>query len=379
MQLDIRTLLLLTAIYGFILGPVMIFLKRTQKYSRGFVQIGIGNIVFAFGYLFFSFNQYLHDFISIVMANVLIFVGLVFLSYGVSSLYNHSKRWYIIDVILMVSLTIFYIYFTLINANVNIRILVVSILEAYYFIRIALLSFSPKESYTKNARYIVGYLFAILATYDLVRFISTLSGSRIDTFLETGFIQALSVIIYQFIPVIVLIGAFWYSNSIIENLLTIKATTDGLTNLMNRNHFIDVAIKLTQKNARWGLAMIDIDHFKRINDRFGHVNGDLALKKVCNILSSFECNNCIIGRYGGEEFLLLKELDVDENWRKTLNILRQRTSEYPIILNEESITLTISIGGMTFSNQSFEKSLIDSVDQSLYKAKASGRNNVIVN
>ena len=170
-----------------------------------------------------------------------------------------------------------------------------------------------------------------------------------------------------------------------ENLdkVSILATTDALTNLYNRRHIMDIfdeMIKKAKENKKHiGIIMLDIDHFKLVNDTLGHQAGDVVLKEVSHILqeNAREVDN--VGRIGGEEFLILcKESDI-----KTLKYIAERLRknvEEKIIQYEENKTtqVKISLGIYSCIPNITKEELIKIADDALYNAKETGRNKVSI-
>ena len=132
--------------------------------------------------------------------------------------------------------------------------------------------------------------------------------------------------------------------------------------------------KLPEQHA---LALIDLDHFKRINDTYGHDAGDHVLKAVANLLQ-VHFNDTLVARFGGEEFCVyLPKIDLN-NAQERLNRFRIALEKMPIQLGEESVKVTCSIGLCNTPTQNIE-TLLSSADKLLYKAKHAGRNQVYLN
>ncbi len=161
------------------------------------------------------------------------------------------------------------------------------------------------------------------------------------------------------------------------------ATTDSLTGLLNRRYFFALAEQrsgLLKKNHKsCAVAMIDIDFFKDINDRFGHQVGDEALKQVANLISQNFNDDAIIGRLGGEEFAVLIPNTDSDAAQVICQKLLQTIEKTKLIVLTELITLTVSIGinDIKLSDSTIEKALFRA-DKALYKAKESGRNKVLI-
>lgn len=162
------------------------------------------------------------------------------------------------------------------------------------------------------------------------------------------------------------------------------ATIDALTGLYNRRAFFELAQREFERSRRYdhllSLLMLDIDHFKQINDTYGHAAGDQVLRVV-----AYECRSLlrtldIIGRYGGEEVIMaLPETD-EENARQVAERLRQHLAQTVISTDSHEVRISVSLGVAT-ANDVAEltlEALINRADQALYGAKQSGRNRVVV-
>ncbi|MBI3037618.1 GGDEF domain-containing protein, partial [bacterium] len=164
------------------------------------------------------------------------------------------------------------------------------------------------------------------------------------------------------------------------------AITDSITKLYVHRYFqlrLDEEVKRSQRyNSTMSLLMCDIDHFKEINDTYGHQQGDLILKEISNILRRDIRVTDIPARYGGEEFvIILPETAMDDAKIVAERIRRDIAKfEFPALAqNQPAIHATISIGVAGFPiNANNKDELIQKADSSMYQAKGSGRNRVIL-
>jgi diguanylate cyclase (GGDEF)-like protein len=157
------------------------------------------------------------------------------------------------------------------------------------------------------------------------------------------------------------------------------ATTDELTGLYNRRHFMELASQEFARAERYdelfSLIMIDIDHFKTLNDTFGHSGGDATLREFGLQLKCFFRKTDIAGRLGGEEFaILIPKLNLEDSYALAERF-RKEIVQSKFIYENQEISFTISLGVATYSSEleSFEQ-LVKLADQGLYKAKDGGRN-----
>lgn len=171
----------------------------------------------------------------------------------------------------------------------------------------------------------------------------------------------------------------------LEQTLNQLASRDSLTQCWNRR-MIDELFDSTLAEARRKetpicVMMVDIDHFKAINDNYGHAIGDTALQHMVAILNQNLREYDQVGRYGGEEFIVvLPTTDRDSAWGIAERV-RSAVEYQPTILKDgREISMTVSIGLALFDPQRDpdRRSLMERADQALYKAKRSGRNRIIV-
>lgn len=162
--------------------------------------------------------------------------------------------------------------------------------------------------------------------------------------------------------------------------LRATAQRDFLTNLFNRRHFFDIAKKLYENYKRENIhiliAMLDIDHFKSINDTYGHAIGDIAIVKLANILIEHTRSTDIVARFGGEEFCILSTFSNATQGQEIYERIRQIVEQSTIQCEQGSFSYTISIGVTQQAGDNLE-AMINEADLLLYKAKNSGRNKVV--
>jgi diguanylate cyclase (GGDEF)-like protein len=159
------------------------------------------------------------------------------------------------------------------------------------------------------------------------------------------------------------------------------AQRDFLTGLYNRRYFTEIAGKCFDKNGQCtyplSLAMIDIDHFKPINDTYGHDTGDKAIQMVASQLRKVLDGNAVTGRWGGEEFIVLLDRPEAEVM-KLLSTIKERLPKQRIVSEgHEPFSLTISVGLYTAKGKMSLDGMITAADALLYKAKKEGRNQIV--
>lgn len=163
--------------------------------------------------------------------------------------------------------------------------------------------------------------------------------------------------------------------------LTLLSTQDSLTGLNNRRYFTQRARAEWQEfkrhNRTFSLLIVDIDFFKKINDKYGHHVGDIVLVKIANILKDNLRESDVIARWGGEEFLiLLPSLNVQEAYW-VAEKLRKNVAEQIIEADPNSVSVTITCGVADIKDYDSVDACIHAVDKKLYAGKESGRNAVV--
>ena len=158
---------------------------------------------------------------------------------------------------------------------------------------------------------------------------------------------------------------------------------DELTKVFNRK-YLDFQIKNMMKesiefNSTFGILFFDIDHFKNVNDTYGHNVGDEVLKMVSSTINSNIRNLDILGRWGGEEFIAIVRVDKIDELKMIAEKLRIKVFESSYLIDSKTkISVSISIGGTLFAKNDDISKLISRADSNMYNSKEKGRNNVTI-
>lgn len=171
------------------------------------------------------------------------------------------------------------------------------------------------------------------------------------------------------------------ANSQLEQL----AFLDGLTGLYNHRYFQENLTKELKRSKRYNrsfsLIMFDIDHFKQVNDTFGHPAGDQVLTNMAEQMGQSVRPNDILARYGGEEFVAILPETGSAGLERCAERLRLCVESLTTVVRDTSIQVTISCGGTVFNpamSEITKQDLIDTIDRALYQSKDNGRNRVTI-
>lgn len=161
------------------------------------------------------------------------------------------------------------------------------------------------------------------------------------------------------------------------------ATTDGLTGCYNKRYFLDELKSRLQAAQRFGrkvsLIITDIDHFKVVNDTYGHATGDVVIQQLGQLLRRLKRETDVVARFGGEEFCILCEETDSEGARKLAERVREELEATVFQTELGPLQVTCSLGVATFPQHAGEReALFDVADKALYAAKHGGRNRVAV-
>jgi diguanylate cyclase (GGDEF)-like protein len=166
-----------------------------------------------------------------------------------------------------------------------------------------------------------------------------------------------------------------------EHKLLVESMTDPLTGLLNRRYFTKLSQREVARSLRHGLRfsvlMLDIDHFKRINDNFGHPVGDLAIKALAEICNQALRPHDILARYGGEEFILTLPHTDEEGARVVAERIRKAVEQLELPAASGPVRFTVSIGVSIYKKDLTLERIVERADEALYKAKQAGRNRIV--
>jgi diguanylate cyclase (GGDEF)-like protein len=192
------------------------------------------------------------------------------------------------------------------------------------------------------------------------------------------------------IPLVVAPPFFFFLLSKLRQLamahreLMVVAATDALTNCLNRHAFVTLVeryldrISTYERGHQGSLLIIDVDHFKRINDTFGHGRGDEALTSVAGAIKGAVREYDVVGRIGGEEFSVLLPGATLEKATTIAERIRREVFDTELLMDGQSQRVSVSVGGVTFDGSAFTNEIFRIADLRLYAAKRRGRNRVVM-
>lgn len=385
-QLDPRTVIFNNFIYTLCITIFIFIGSLLKKYPfKGLRNWIVAFLLISLNFLIISLRGLIPNWFVFIVPHCMVIWAYIELKRGLCLFYTIKNRVFTDSIFSIIFL------FLLINNNndVRLRIIEVCILSILIFIdTIHIISTSESKSVTKSRIIPVIYIIACIVMF--VRLLLGYQWKPDGNPLTTGNNLSTISILFFIVNMVIFLGLlFIVINRLLNerNILILQlreaSLTDELTGLMNRRGFKNITKYEVNRFARtkkgFTFVFCDIDHFKSVNDQYGHDCGDFVLKIIGKMLIDSLRDIDTSARWGGEEFvLLLPETDLEqagivlERIRKELEIFNFR-------YNENSYNITMSFGA-THTNLPDKEvnTIIKKADENLYKAKNSGRNRVIM-
>lgn len=377
MGLDPRSIILLSGVMGLLLAVVLLFLRLSYPKSiRGLGWWAAAPAVSFVSTLLFAARGQIPDLVSVVAANGLLLTGIAMFYFGARHFFGlapaYRSRMGLILVVLPVLA-----WYTLVEPSFTARILIVSLLWASTQLSLAVLIWRHGPE-VFSTRFTVVVLLIHTGTL-VLRFLSAWLPLPDEHLLDPTRVQTLYVVMNALFIVALGVGLILMASDRLRVLLEYSASHDSLTNALTRRSFIAACEQELERCRRHGnhmaLLMLDIDHFKAVNDVHGHQMGDRVLVNFVARIVPLLRRSDQLGRFGGEEFVVL----LPETSQEQALLAAERIRTAVAQPAEGLPPITVSIGVAT--NQPGD-ALIDALlvraDAALYKAKAEGRNRIAV-
>lgn len=342
-----------------------------------------------------SMRTFLPPILSVVFANVLMFTGSIFLLFGAAQFINVSlrKKPYLV---LSTAFTLSYCYFTFIDPNIRMRLILFTSLILPVFIHTVWIIMVSADHKNRKFAFGVGIVHILYSIDFILRALHGTLNGEIPDYFNTPLDDTFFVIISLLLMIVLTssleymlgmklmdqIDAYIEEKDLLLNQTEILAATDPLTQLYNRRKIETIIQNRIEDYQHFGipftLLIADIDHFKKLNDTYGHDIGDQALIHVTKILRKNIRNTDSLGRWGGEEFIiLLNNAPLETGFGIGQKLVEQISQSKCAHLKKDD-TITISIGIAEMKTDTTINHLIKEADDALYKAKNLGRNRIEV-
>jgi len=342
---------------------------------------GFAKLIQAVAWLLLFLRGGIPDYMSIYWGNTILFISFYLDSLIMLKMVDELKSiWYKIQTVLLVTVVMIFITFTALAVESHIRVAIASFsVSLLLLIPTVMYIFNKKSSQFKRYLGVFLLFFIILL---LPKSIQSFLNAEINIF-TNNLIQSGTFITLILLMFINGAGFLLLMYEKADNNLKILADFDPLTHIYNRRYFMTKASAYFERHRMskqpLTLLFIDIDHFKTINDTYGHLFGDEILKNLAKIVGECIRPTDLCCRYGGEEFLVL----LNESRKNHGIIVGDRIRErigHSVFDNNVSYQYTISVGVFSAIPDAYEglDNFIENSDRAMYEAKSSGRDQVFV-
>jgi diguanylate cyclase len=383
---DLKTIIFMSMLLTFMLSMVLAITRTHHKEVKGPGYWAVGNLVIGLGMvvLFSKFDDVTWH---IVPGIVFIGIGLSLFINGIQAFSGKKPRKWL-AVLIGLFLATVNAYFLFYEYELRIFVMFNALVFSVIYFISARLTFGKDDGLVGNMYWIASSLFFMMALLLMAR---VFSAYYMDNELFKGFLDwpvnaytfMLACVIQFFVSVLFVLMLTAQVN---ENLLAI-ATIDGLTGVLNRRGLQDAAVKTHAICKRikipMALLLIDLDHFKKVNDTHGHLAGDAVLSSVARTVKATLRGGDVIGRFGGEEFCVLlpntsekeavalAERIRDTIQHKAISISHVKKNIY----SKNEVNCTVSIGASDTDAVGYDiQRLFTAADNAMYMAKNRGRN-----
>ena len=370
--LDTRTTALLVAFAFFIQANAIGAQAFLIREYEGVGTALLGNLSLALGFLLTTLRGFLPDFVTIVIANFFLLHGVNLFYIAISRFtgQKYSKRGI---TILLISILVITIYFRYVTDDLAIRIIGVSLCVGISVMMLSHKLWMARNTPYSFATWLTLIPFVVYGLFLFARAVFTFFSPPSEMFSNDP-VQTLTYLLLFFISFLWTLGFILMVSQRLHSDLTELATTDSLTRIPNRRatqDFFEKELSRAQRNnSEFSILLIDLDNFKQINDKHGHAMGDNALIKTAQIFQSAIRKQDIVGRWGGEEFLIILPGTTEQNAQILAERLRSEIANAEFKNSTLTVIVTVSIG-IAFSNHTDSMDVIlKKADDALYVAKA---------
>lgn len=367
---DTRTTALLVVIAFFIQANAI----GAQAYLiREYEGVGIallGNLSMAAGFSLLVLRGILPDFFTVIIANTLILTSpnLYYIAVSRFTGQAYSKRFIIVIIALTVGLLSIFLYF---NNNVGARIIIVSIGGALSTLMIIFTAWKSRHVSYRFSMGLAVIPFCVYSLFLIARAIFTAFNPPQSIF-SNSTAESVAYILLFIISFLWTIGFMLMFSQRLQGDLSELANTDTLTKIPSRyaaQSFLEKEFSRSQRTGvEFSILLIDFDNFKQLNDKYGHATGDLALITTAKMFDTAIRKQDIVGRWGGEEFLIVLPDTSIPNAQALAERLRKGIP--PVEVKNNQLHFTVSIGVASSTGCGSIDEILKKADDALYVAKA---------
>lgn len=380
--MDVRTILYINVflLAGGTVGLSVIAFHRRQ--FRKFFLLAVAYAIGGVGSVLRMLQGQIPDFFVLVLSNLLIVAGLLLIHRCFVAFVNSDLKTGWVEAFFLVPTFVGLMYYTHIHPDYAARSLLLSLafvgmaaLSAYVLIRYS-------DAAVRMPCMATAALYVAFGTMTSIRCVGILFWGLPQDFFVSSITQLIGLMGFDILIAGVPVGYFWMTSTRLYANQEMLARTDSLTGLLNRRGMEEHALREIGRSRRQrtplSVLAIDLDHFKSINDQYGHETGDAVLCAVASALTAAMRGHDFAARLGGEEFVVLLTNTNGKDAVITAERLRSTVAGLCLPANRHTLKFTASFGiAEIYPDDTFESTL-RRADQALYAAKLAGRNCIML-
>ena len=378
---DLKTIIFMSMLLTFMLSMLLAITRKHHKGLHGPGYWAVGNLVIGLGMVLVL--------IQLDAPKLIFLPGMAFIGVGLSLYINgiqafvDKKPDHRIPPIVFLLLIAIEAYFMLQQHDIRMTAILSAIVFSVIYFYCARLTFSRDDGIVGTLFWIASSLYLLMAILMLGRafYAAQVDVAVFDSFATwpvNAYTFMLGAVSQFFISSLFVLMLSYKLNQKLESI----ATIDGLTAVLNRRGLEDAAVKMQDICKRINLSMaillIDIDHFKKVNDKYGHLTGDDVLRHLSKEIASVLRTSDVLGRYGGEEFCVFLPNTTESDAVGLAERIRAGVEASSFQDAQGLIKTTVSIGVADSVRAGYDfKGLVATADSAMYGAKNGGRNRVV--
>jgi diguanylate cyclase (GGDEF)-like protein len=364
---------------------------QNRKRFKGTTHWLINYLLQTIGVLLIMLRGSVPDFLSMVIANVLIVGGMMFFLTGLQR-FIEKKPTYLVNCIYLIFFSVLYYYFGIINPVFKARAVLLSlsviIIISQSLHLLLFLTGEGKGIIYRSTAIVCAFLLALYFFRIAAAFFIYPAGNEffsagiVDSIIMMssqmlGIMMTFSLVLMINIRLFLDVQQYAEEKELMVQELRRLANTDGLTSIYNRSKIEQILTIEVLRSRRYkhplSIIIADIDHFKNVNDTYGHSVGDVVLSGIAYLMKQHVREVDTIGRWGGEEFLIVCPETTADGARKLAEKLRKKIEKHHF---KDVGIKTVSMGVAQIEEDDWDEDMIKRADRNLYKAKRGGRNRV---
>ncbi|ROV59109.1 GGDEF domain-containing protein [Vibrio ponticus] len=380
-ELDMRTVSFLVAFFSMTFGVGLLFFHFEQKRFKGIKLVALAQICMSIGIGLISLRDQIPMWVSVLVSNMALCAGMTLALFGFCQFRRSSL------VLCKISLwglgvllgALFYFYY--IEPSINSRAVVISLQLGLTQLMTCIVIYQGKAIDSPLPKNTLTLAFGLVSITMFTRAALVMHDGELYRYMDAGWVHQVPYLASMFLIMAMSFNSVWLVNGRLTRSIEAISIKDNLTSLYNRRGMDNIATKMTvsaaEKNLPLVAMMCDIDHFKAINDQFGHLVGDKVIVQVSQEIRHQVRANDVAIRYGGEEFLIILPNTPLQDAYIVAERIRVAVQAIPPV-DKAMQPISVSIGVSQQKEHQDLDSLISATDDAMYQAKQRGRNCVVL-